>query len=106
MKKITILIADDHMLIRQSLSLFLNHDQRLLVIGDADCGEKTIQLTRRFYPRIVLLDMNMPGMNSIEITNQILKYVPVTKIIGVSGNNQISLAKEMMEAGASGFITK
>ena len=106
MKKITVLIIDDHTLIRQTWSFSLNSDSRFAVVGESGSAEKGIELCRQLQPDIVLLDINLPGMSGIEATPLIRKYVPCSRIIGISLHTQPAYAKRMIQQGAMGNITK
>lgn len=106
MKKITILIAEDHTLVRQTWKEFLNADSRLEVIADCGNGEEAVQLASKVRPDVVIMDINLPGINGIEATRLIRKYNPGSKILGVSLHTQPAYARKMMQQGASGYITK
>src|ERR1700738_533092 len=106
MEKITILIADNHMLFRQSWSIFLDSDPRFSVVGEANCGQETIDLSSRFSPQIVLMDINIPGIDVIETAKMIFLLSPKTKIICVSPHTNSIHAKKLLKAGAKGYITK
>lgn len=106
MKKITIIIIDDHTLIRQTWSFVLNNDLRFLVVAESGSAEEGIELCKKYRPDIVMLDISLPGMNGIEAALMIRKFAPATKIIGVSLHSQPSYAKKMMNNGASGYVTK
>ena len=106
MEKITILIADDHKLIRQTWEFVFNSDDRFQVIGQSASGEEAIEASRQLRPAIVIMDINLPGMNGVEATTQIRKYSPGSKIIGVSMHTQPSYAKVIMKSGAMGYVTK
>jgi DNA-binding NarL/FixJ family response regulator len=106
MKKITILIADNHRLFMQSWSIFLDSDPRFTVVGEANCGQETIDLTRSLAPEIVLMDMNIPGIDVLETAKTIFVQSPKTKIICVSPYTHSLYAKKLLKAGAMGYITK
>jgi two-component system invasion response regulator UvrY len=106
MEKITILIADDHTLVRETWSFILNTDPRFQVIAESGSGEEAIELAQKLRPNIVIMDINLPGMNGIEATQQIRKYAPGTKILGVSLHTQPTYARKMIQKGAMGYVTK
>ena len=106
MKKITILIADDHQLIRETWTYMLNNDPRFMVVGVAATGEQAIELAKESRPDIVLMDINMGDMSGFEATRQVKKISPGSKIIGVSMHSMPVCAKKMMKMGASGYVTK
>lgn len=104
--KITILIVDDHKLIRDTWSFILNSDERFRVIAETDSGQQAIELASSNNPEIILMDINMSPMNGFEATKEIRKISPSSKIIGVSMHSQPAYAKKMLQMGASGYITK
>jgi DNA-binding NarL/FixJ family response regulator len=104
--KITILIVDDHKLIRDTWSFILNSDPRFQVIAETDSGKDAIDLAENNHPNIVLMDINMSPMNGFEATKEIRKVSPDSKIIGVSMHSQPAYAKKMLQVGAMGYITK
>ncbi|MBS1750749.1 MAG: response regulator transcription factor [Bacteroidetes bacterium] len=105
-KKVTILIVDDHKLIRDTWSFILNSDERFQVIAETDTGQSAIELSGNFHPDIILMDINMSPMNGFEATKEIRKISPSSKIIGVSMHSQPAYAKKMLQMGAVGYITK
>lgn len=106
MRQISILIADDHMLIREAWAMFLNSDERFKIIATCESGEKAIELAKKLRPDVILMDINLPGMNGFEATSQIRKFVPDSKILGVSMHAQPCYVKKMIKVGAMGFVTK
>ena len=84
MQKITILLVDDHKLIRDSWSFILNSDPRFLVVGETSSGEEAIEIARIKKPKIILMDVNMSPVNGFDATKQIHKTSPDSKIIAVS----------------------
>ena len=106
MEKITILITDDHTLIRETWSLILNTNPLFEVIAECGSGEEAVEKAKNLRPRVVIMDINLPGMNGIETTQQIRKYSPGSKILGVSLHSQPAYARKMMQAGALGYVTK
>ena len=106
MEKITLLIADDHTLIRETWSLILKSDDRFNVIAETGTGEESIELARELRPNVVLMDINLPGMNGIEATQQIRKFSPGSKVMAISLHTQPSYARQMIKNGAMGYVTK
>jgi DNA-binding NarL/FixJ family response regulator len=106
MSKISILIADDHTLIRETWSFILNSDPKFQVVAECGNGEEAIEKAKQLHPDIVIMDINMPGINGIEATEQIKKFSPESKIIGVSLHTQPTYARKMMQKGALGYVTK
>jgi two-component system invasion response regulator UvrY len=106
MEKISILIADDHKLIRETWSFILNSDPRFQVIAQCSNGEEAIKEAQKLRPKVVLLDINMTPISGIEATQQIRKFSPATKIIGVSMHSQPAYVKKLLKLGAHGYVTK
>jgi len=106
MKKISVIIIDDHTLIRQTWSFILNTHPQFSVLAESGNAEEGIELCKQLRPEIVMVDINLPGMSGLEAVPLIRKYAPATKIIGVSMHSQPAYAKKMMQSGALGYITK
>jgi DNA-binding NarL/FixJ family response regulator len=106
MEKITILLVDDHKLIRDSWSFILNSDSRFVVIGETSSGEEAIEIAKEKRPRIILMDVNMSPINGFDATKQIHKLSPESKIIAVSMHTMPAYAKRMLQLGAMGYVTK
>jgi len=106
MEPITILLVDDHRLIRDSWAFILNSDPRFHVIGEADNGTDAIEIAKTKKPRIVLMDINMTPVNGMEATREIHKFSPDTAVIAVSMHSMPVYAKKMMQMGAMGYVTK
>jgi DNA-binding NarL/FixJ family response regulator len=106
MEKITILIADDHTLVRETWSFILNTDERFKVIAESGSGEEAVELAKELRPNIVIMDINLPGMNGIEATQLIRKFSPASRILGVSLHTQPTYARKMIQKGAMGYVTK
>ena len=106
MEKITILIADDHKLIRETWTYILNSDERFEVVAECGDAEQAVELAKELTPDIVLMDINMAPFNGFEATEKIRKLSPDSKIIGVSMHSQPAYAKKMLQVGARGYVTK
>lgn len=106
MEKITILIAEDHTLIRETWNFILNSDPRFNVLATCGNGEDAVELARQLRPNVVTMDINLPGMNGFEAAQLIRKYSPGSKILGVSMHSQPAYARKMIQAGAKGYVTK
>jgi DNA-binding NarL/FixJ family response regulator len=106
MNKISILLVDDHRLIRDSWSFILNSDERFEVIGETSSGEEAIEMAKTSRPDIILMDVNMSPVNGFDATKQIRKFSPGSKVIGVSMHSMPAYAKRMLQLGAMGYVTK
>lgn len=106
MEKITILLVDDHKLIRDSWSFILNSDARFEVIGETDDVKRAVQIAEEKKPLIVLMDINMSPVNGFDATKMILRSSPESKVIGISMHSMPAYAKRMIQVGAQGYVTK
>lgn len=106
MEKITILIADDHTLVRETWSFIFNTDARFHVVAECGSGEDAVEKAKQLRPNVVIMDINLPGINGIEATQQIRKYSPGSRILGVSLHTQPTYARKMIQKGAMGYVTK
>jgi DNA-binding NarL/FixJ family response regulator len=106
MEKITILLVDDHKLIRDSWCFILNSDPRFKIIGESSGGNEAIELAKIRKPQIVLMDVNMTPVNGFDATREIRKYSPGSKVIGISMYSMPAYAKRMLQMGAMGYVTK
>ncbi len=106
MEAISILIADDHKLIRDTWSFILNTDTRFRVVAECSNGAEAVEQAKTKRPQIVLMDINMSPVSGLEATKQIRKVSPGSKIIGVSMHSQPAYAKKMLQIGAKGYVTK
>ncbi len=106
MEQITILLVDDHKLIRDSWSFILNSDPRFKVVAEAGSGEEAVEIARTRQPAIILMDVNMTPVNGFDATKMIGKYSPNSKVIAVSMHTMPAYAKRMMQLGAMGYVTK
>ena len=106
MQSITILIAEDHRLVRDSWVIMLRDDPRFLVIGETGNGKEAIGLAIEKRPDVILMDINMEPLNGIEATKELKKVLPGSKIIGLSMHSDPNYAKKMIQIGASGYMTK
>jgi DNA-binding NarL/FixJ family response regulator len=106
MKKVSIMIVDDHTLIRETWSFLLGKNENFDVVAECGDGERAIELARDKRPDVVLLDINMAPMSGFDVLKMIRKYSPSSKIIGVSMHSQPAYAKKMLRLGAKGYVTK
>lgn len=106
MEKISILIVDDHRLIRETWAEVLNSDPRFTVVADCGDGNQAAELARKFRPQVVLMDINMSPVSGFEATEKIRKVSPASRVIGLSMYAQPAYAKKLMQLGARGYVTK
>jgi NarL family two-component system response regulator LiaR len=103
---ITVLIVDDHSVVRQGLRTFLDLHDDIQVVGEASGGAEAIELAERLAPDIVLMDLVMPGMDGIEATRQIRAHYPGTKVIALTSFLEDELVFPALDAGVSGYLMK
>jgi two-component system, NarL family, response regulator LiaR len=106
MKKVSILIADDHPIIRNGLHSLINLEEDLDVIGEASDGEEAVKLVNELQPDVVIMDIVMPKLNGIEATRLIKQSNPTTIVITLTAYTDIEYILGLLEAGASGYILK
>jgi signal transduction histidine kinase len=104
--RVRVLIVDDHPVMREGLTLLLSRHPDMEVIGQAVNGQHAIELTRRFQPEVVLMDISMPVLNGIEAARVILRESPQVKIIGLSLHEDADRAQTMLSAGAVRYLSK
>jgi DNA-binding NarL/FixJ family response regulator len=103
---IKVLIVDDQELIRQSLALILNNQPSIEVVGEAKSGTEAIEMTRRFRPEIILMDIRMPGMDGIQCMKIIKENLPHIKIIILTTFDDDEYIYRALKSGADGFLLK
>ncbi len=103
---IRVAIVDDHQMVRETWKLILEKDKRINIICECSSGEEAIECAKKLLPDVMLMDINMSPVNGFEATKQIVANNPSINIIGVSINDQPSYARNMMQLGAKGYITK
>ncbi len=106
MKPLRILIADDHEVVRQGVRALIEGEKGWEVCGVADTGREAVLLTEQLEPDIVILDMNMPGLNGLEAARQIKRLRPATEILIFTGEDTDALIRRIFEAGAKSFVLK
>ena len=106
MKKIRILIADDHTIFRQGLKMLLEQENDLEVVGEAGNGAETIKLAKKLKPDIALLDIAMPRMDGMEVAKKLKKILPQLKMIVLTSYADDQFLFEFLKLGVSGFVLK
>jgi DNA-binding NarL/FixJ family response regulator len=106
MEKISILVTDDHKLIREAWVSIINSDPRFLVVAECGSGEEAIELAKQLHPDVVIMDINLSGITGIETIPFIRRFSPGTKILGISMHTQPVYARKMIKKGAMGYVTK
>ena len=106
MKKIAVLLVDDHAVVRQGLRALLEAEGDLAVVGEAENGREAVALAKKTLPDVVVMDVAMPGMNGLEATRQIVRNVPSAKVLVLTSYGDNDYVEQLMEAGAKGFLVK
>jgi two-component system, NarL family, response regulator NreC len=105
-KKIRVLLADDHAILRKGARMLLDAQADFEVVGEARTGREAIDEARRLKPDIVVMDVSMPELNGIEGTRQICEELSKTKVLGLSMHKDPVYVREFLRAGASGYLLK
>ncbi|MDF1577643.1 MAG: response regulator transcription factor [Desulfobulbales bacterium] len=103
---ISVLLADDHKIMRAGLRSLLEKSPEVSVVAEADDGRQAVQLAGQLRPDVVVMDVSMPKLNGIEATRQIMAELPETKIIALSMHSDKRFLVEMFQAGAVGYLLK
>jgi DNA-binding NarL/FixJ family response regulator len=106
MPVLKVLIADDHEIVRQGMRSMLEAQRECQVVGEAADGRQAVTLTKELNPDVVILDIGMPTLNGLEATRQILKMRPQTKVLILTMHESDSVIREVLDAGARGYILK
>jgi len=106
MKKITVLVAEDHMIVREGFRRMLELEDDLQVVGEAEDGRLAVALAKKLRPDVVLMDIAMPQLNGLEATRQLRKLLPATKVLMLSAHNDDAYVKNATDSGAVGFLLK
>ena len=104
--KITVLLVDDHALVRRGFRRMLDDDDVLEVIGEASSGAEAVRLAEKLKPNVIVMDCQLPEMNGLEATRRILGTLPHTAILMLSMHSEDTLVRQALEAGARGYVLK
>jgi CheY-like chemotaxis protein len=103
---VRVLVADDHKLFREGLISLLSQESFVHIVGQANDGEEAVAMARELKPDILIIDVTMPKLNGVQVTAQVIKDLPATKIIGLSMHERDDMANAMREAGATAYCSK
>jgi DNA-binding NarL/FixJ family response regulator len=106
MKRITVLLAEDHTIVRQGFRKMLELEEDMEVVGEAQDGRQAVAMVKKLAPSVVLMDIAMPLLNGLEATRQVLKATPATKVVMLSAHNDDAYVQEATKSGAVGFLIK
>jgi two-component system response regulator NreC len=104
--EIRILVADNHMVVREAICSILNNEFGMDIVGEAEDGRVAIQLAREMHPDVIIMETSMPNLNGIEATRQIVQELPKVKVIALSAHWDRRSVCEMLKAGASAYLPK
>jgi len=105
-KKIRILLADDHAVVRQGFRMILASEADMEIVGEAGNGREAVELAERLQPEVVVMDVAMPELNGIEATRRLLTSSPRTRVLALSMHKDAVYVREILRAGARGYLLK
>jgi DNA-binding NarL/FixJ family response regulator len=105
-KKITVLLVDDHSLVRRGFRRMLEDEADMEVVGEAGNGEDSIKLAKELRPQVVVMDCALPGINGLQATRQIMEDSPDTAVLMLSMHTESTWVRQAIEAGAKGYVLK
>jgi DNA-binding NarL/FixJ family response regulator len=105
-KKITVLLVDDHSLVRRGFRRMLEDESDMDVVGEAGSGEQAVKLARELHPQVVVMDCALPGMNGLDATREILADLPEAAILMLSMHSESTWVRQAVDAGAKGYVLK
>jgi len=106
MNRIRILLAEDHVVVRQGTRQLLEHEEDLEVIGEAGDGEEAVRLAGQLKPDVIIMDVAMPKLSGVEATKQIKELLPSTIVLVLTGYDYDEYIFSLLEAGAAGYLLK
>lgn len=106
MTKISLILADDHAVVRSGLRMLLEAQPDIEIVAEAESGTEAIEQVRAYRPTVILMDIQMPGLTGIEATKEIRQFAPETAILALTMHEDDQYFFEMLQAGASGYVPK
>ena len=103
---ISVLLAEDHMIVREGLRSVLEAEGDIEIVGQAQDGREAVEMTAKLLPDVVIMDIAMPRLNGLEATRQILRIAPATRILILSAHSDDAYVEQVIALGASGYIIK
>ncbi len=104
--EITVMLVDDHGLVRKGFRRMLEDDPEIRVVGEATNGQEAIKLAQEVRPRVIVMDMAMPGLDGVQATREILKNLPETAVLILSMYSEENYVRNALDAGARGYLLK
>ena len=105
-KKITVLLVDDHSLVRRGFRRMLEDEPDMEVVGEAGDGEESVKLARHLHPQVLVMDCALPGMSGLQATRAIIQDSPDTAVLMLSMHSENTWVRQAIEAGAKGYVLK
>jgi DNA-binding NarL/FixJ family response regulator len=106
MKRITVLLVEDHTIVRQGLRMLIEVEGDIEIIGEAKTGREGVQLADELRPDVIVMDIAMPMLNGLQATRQILKALPGTKVLVLSAHADPAYVEQVVKVGARGYLVK
>lgn len=106
MSKITVLLVDDHTVVRQGLRALLEAEEGVTIAGEAEHGRQALHMAKRLQPDVIVMDIAMPSLNGLEATRQIKRECPTAKVLVLSSYGDDEYVQRLMDAGAKGYLVK
>ena len=104
--KITVLLVDDHSLVRRGFRRMLEDESDMEVVGEAGDGEESVKLAKQLHPQVVVMDCALPRMNGLDATRQIIEACPDTAVLMLSMHSESTWVRQAIDAGAKGYVLK
>jgi len=104
--KISVLLVDDHSLVRRGFRRMLEDEPDIKVVGEAADGEEAVKLARSLKPQVIVMDCALPGINGLQATRKILEIAPETQVLMLSMHTEETWVRQALDAGARGYVLK
>ncbi len=105
-QRISVLLVDDHSLVRRGFRRMLEDEPDINVVGEASDGEEAVKLARALKPNVVVMDCALPGINGLQATRKILQHLPKTLVLMLSMHTEDTWVRQALDAGARGYVLK
>lgn len=105
-EEITVLLADDHSLVRRGFRRLLDDDEQMKVVGEASNGVEAIRMAYELKPKVVVMDLSMPELDGVQATKEIVKHLPNTEVLVLSMHADDNYVRNAFDAGAKGYLLK
>ncbi len=103
---ISVLLADDHSLVRRGFRRILEDDEGMTVVGEASTGVEAIRMSHELKPKVVVMDLSMPELDGVQATKEIVKHLPGTEVLVLSMHSDDNYVRNALDAGARGYLLK